>query len=80
MPRDMPEQLGLNEVIGKGGAIHADERLFGARTHGNDGARDQFLTGAALPPDKYCRRAISYADYGVIDTPHWFAAADQFAE
>src|SRR5205814_722774 len=64
------EQFGFDQIVRQGGAIHTDEWLRGAWAHGNDGARDKLLAGAALAADQHRGRAISYADNRVINAPH----------
>src|SRR4029077_9314028 len=44
----VPEQLGLDQVLGQGCTIDTYERLFGARTEGNDRSRYQLLACTAL--------------------------------
>ena len=47
------EQLGLDEVLGKGGAVDLHERPLGARALGVHGIGSQLLAGAALAHDEY---------------------------
>src|SRR5882724_2863675 len=74
------EQLGFDQVVGQSCAIHADERLLRARAHGDDGARNQFFSGATFAANEHGGRAISHTHDRVIDPAHRLAAADQVAE
>ena len=48
----MAEQLGFEEVVGDGGAVHRHERLVLAVRLGMHEPRDDFLAGAAFPGDE----------------------------
>ena len=50
---DVAEQFGLDQLFGDGGAIHFDERLGAAQAGGVQGARDEFLAGAAFAIDEH---------------------------
>src|SRR5436309_162281 len=50
---DVTEELGLEEGLGDGRAVDADECLARARAGAMNGARDHFLPGAALTGDEH---------------------------
>src|SRR5204862_76531 len=50
---DVAEELALEEVLGDGAAVDADERLLPALPPVVDGARDDLLAGPALAGDEH---------------------------
>src|SRR4029077_4660041 len=69
----VPEQLGLDQVLGQGCTIDTYERLFGARTEGNDRSRYQLLACTALAPDENSAVAIGQSPDSLIDSLHGLA-------
>ena len=62
-PALVPEQLGLQEILGQRRAVHRDEDLGRPRAVRVDGAGDQLLAGARLALDEDVRlRARGLAD------------------
>src|SRR5207247_8687493 len=52
-PALVAEELGLDQLVGDGGAVHLDERLCAARGQRVDRAGDQLLAAAVLAVDEY---------------------------
>ena len=76
----MAEQLGLEQLLGKGGAVDRNERLRRARAVRVDRARDQLLARTGLAEHQDVRfRAGRLADE-LEDLRHGRAAADEIFE
>ena len=54
------EQLGLQEILGQGGAVDGDERAVLARRALVDGPRHALLAGAALAEDEHGGRGVGH--------------------
>ena len=76
----VPEQLGVDQVLGQRGAIHADEGLAFARAELHDGVGHQFFAGAALAANDHGGIAGGDAIDSVVHPAHGLAAADHLAQ
>src|SRR5207247_844915 len=56
----VPEQLGLDQLLGDGGAVHLHEPLAAAQAVAMDGPRDELLADAALSPIIWCRTSTAF--------------------
>ena len=74
------EELGLDEILGKGGAVQADVWLVCARAESHDGASHQLFSRAAFAADQNVDVASSDLLDGVVDGTHRFASADEILE
>ena len=73
---DVAEQLRLEQLLGDRAAVDRDERLAGARAGPVDGARQQFLAGAALAEDHDAGVAAGHQARFAQDRFHLRAARD----
>ena len=72
----MAEQLALQQRLGQRAAVDDDQRMKASRAAGMNGARHQFLSGAAFAGDE--DRSIGWRDRldGIEDVLHGGALAD----
>ena len=73
------EQLRFEQFRGQRRAVHLHERLVTARRLAVDGARHQFLAGAALAADEHGDVGIGDARDQVLDLPHLLVPPQQDA-
>ena len=75
-PRDVSEQLRLEQRFGNRGAVHLDERHLALRAVEVDGPRDHLLAGAGLAGDEDRALGLGHQLRGVDHLLHAAAAAD----
>ena len=76
-PPLMAEELALDQILGQGGAVDADEGGVAPHAAEMQGARDQFLAGARLAADQHGGHAVGHLRDLVVDQPHAARGADQ---
>src|SRR5581483_9690578 len=76
-PLDVPEQLGLEQIVGERAAIHGDKRVIAPGTRRMKRARGDFLSRSGLAPDQ--NRASPGPDQpdGLYYSGHRQALTDQ---
>ena len=74
---DVPEDFGLHQVFGNGGAVEHDERLLAARGHAVNGLGRDFLAGAGLAGDEGGRLRRRGRFHHAVDDLHGLGFADE---
>ncbi len=75
-PPHVPEELGLQECLGNGRAIHRDERLVRRGRVFVDGAGDELLARSGLAADQDRRSRAGHGPDELVDVPHPPVVAD----
>lgn len=76
----MPEELGLQQGFGEGGAVHPDEGAFGPGAQAVQGGGGQLLAGAGLPGEEDRRLRGGGASQELEELQHQRRAAHQAVE